>query len=64
MRTLNDMITEQLKDDSFHDEYKAIQPEMDAIKELFESCFAEVNDKPEKAQNAQEKYKKRSAYTA
>ena len=31
MRTFDDMLSEQLKDDEFRKEYEAIQPEMDVI---------------------------------
>ncbi|SES39762.1 hypothetical protein SAMN04487884_1396 [Butyrivibrio fibrisolvens] len=32
MRTFNDMLDEQLKDEEFKKEYEAIQPEMDVIR--------------------------------
>ena len=31
MRTFDDMLSKQLKDDEFRKEYEAIQPEMDAV---------------------------------
>ena len=31
MRTFDDMLSKQLKDDEFRKEYEAIQPEMDVI---------------------------------
>ena len=32
MKTLNNMLSEQLKDEEFRKEYEAIQPEMDVIR--------------------------------
>ena len=37
MRTLNDMISEQMKDESFREEYGAIQPEMDVIRAIVDA---------------------------
>ena len=37
MRTLNEMLDEQLKDEEFKKEYEAIQPEMDVIKAIAEA---------------------------
>ncbi len=37
MRTLNEMLDEQLKDEEFKKEYEAIQPEMDVIKAVTEA---------------------------
>ena len=37
MKTLNDMLTEQLKDDDFRKEYEAIQPEMDVIRAIVDA---------------------------
>ena len=37
MKTLNDMISEQLKDDDFRKEYEAIQPEMDVIRAIVDA---------------------------
>ena len=34
MKTLNNMLTEQLKDEEFRKEYEAIQPEMDVIRAI------------------------------
>ena len=34
MRTFNDMLKEQLKDDEFRKEYESIQPEMDVIRAI------------------------------
>ena len=34
MRTFNDMLEEQLKDDEFRKEYESIQPEMDVIRAI------------------------------
>lgn len=34
MRTLNDMISDQMKDEEFRAEYEAIQPEMDVIRAI------------------------------
>ena len=37
MKTLNDMLEKQLKDEEFRKEYEAIQPEMDIIKALVDA---------------------------
>lgn len=37
MKTLNDMLSEQLKDEEFRKEYEAIQPEMDVIKAIVDA---------------------------
>lgn len=37
MKTLNDMLEKQLKDEEFRKEYETIQPEMDIIKALVDS---------------------------
>lgn len=37
MRTFDDMLVDQLKDEEFKKEYEAIQPEMDIIKALVEA---------------------------
>ena len=37
MRTFDDMLVDQLKDEEFKKEYEAIQPEMDIIKALIEA---------------------------
>ena len=34
MRTFDDMLSKQLKDDEFRKEYEAIQPEMDVIRTI------------------------------
>ena len=34
MKTLNNMLSEQLKDEEFRKEYEAIQPEMDVIRAI------------------------------
>ena len=34
MRTFDDMLSKQLKDDEFRKEYEAIQPEMDVIRAI------------------------------
>ena len=34
MRTFDDMLSKQLKDDEFRKEYEAIQPEMDGIRAI------------------------------
>lgn len=37
MTTLNDMLSEQLKDEEFRKEYEAIQPEMDVIRAIVDA---------------------------
>lgn len=37
MKTLDSMLSEQLKDEEFRNEYQAIQPEMDVIKAIVEA---------------------------
>lgn len=37
MKTLNDMLSDQLKDEEFRKEYEAIQPEMDVIRAIVDA---------------------------
>ncbi len=37
MITFNDMLDKQMQDDEFRKEYEALQPEMDAIREIVDS---------------------------
>ena len=37
MKTLNDMLSEQMKDEEFCKEYEAIQPEMDVIRAIVDA---------------------------
>lgn len=37
MKTLNDMLFEQLKDETFRKEYESIQPEMDVIRAIVDA---------------------------
>ncbi len=37
MKTLDNMLSEQLKDEEFRKEYEAIQPEMDVIRAIVEA---------------------------
>ena len=37
MKTLDNMISEQLKDEAFRKEYEAIQPEMDVIRAIVDA---------------------------
>jgi len=37
MKTLDSMLSEQLEDEEFRNEYQAIQPEMDVIKAIVEA---------------------------
>ena len=37
MRSLDNMLSEQLKDEKFRSEYEAIQPEMDVIKAIVDA---------------------------
>ena len=37
MKTLNDMLSNQLKDDEFRREYEAIQPELDVIRAIVDA---------------------------
>ena len=41
MKTLNNMLSEQLKDEEFRKEYEAIQPEMDVIRAIIEARTAQ-----------------------
>jgi len=37
MKSLNDMLSDQLKDDEFRREYEAIQPELDVIRAIVDA---------------------------
>jgi len=37
MKTLNNMLSEQMKDEEFRKEYEAIQPEMDVIRAIVDA---------------------------
>ena len=37
MKTLNDMLSEQMKDEEFRKEYEAIQPELDVIRAIVDA---------------------------
>ena len=37
MKTLNDMLSEQMKNSEFRKEYKRIQPEMDVIRAIIDA---------------------------
>ena len=37
MKTLNDMLSDQLKDDEFRREYEALQPELDVIRAIVDA---------------------------
>ena len=37
MKTLNNMLSEQLQDEEFRKEYEAIQPEMDVIRAIVDA---------------------------
>lgn len=37
MKTLNDMLSDQLKDDEFRREYEAIQPDLDVIRAIVDA---------------------------
>ena len=39
MRTFDDMLSKQLKDDEFRKEYEAIQPEMDVIRAIVDCPY-------------------------
>ena len=41
MRTFDDMLSKQLKDDEFRKEYEAIQPEMDVIRAMIDNRIAQ-----------------------
>ena len=41
MRTLNDMLSEQMKNENFCKEYEAIQPEMEVIRAIIEARTAQ-----------------------
>lgn len=42
MRTLDDMLNEQLKDNNFKKEYEDIQPEMDSIRAIVDDEKVQV----------------------
>ena len=37
MKTLDNMLSEQMKDEEFREEYEAIQPEMDVIRAIVDA---------------------------
>ena len=41
MKTLNNMLSEQLKDEEFRKEYEAIQPEMDVIRAIVDARISQ-----------------------
>ena len=41
MRTFDDMLSKQLKDEEFRKEYEAIQPEMDVIRAMIDNRIAQ-----------------------
>ena len=41
MRTFDDMLSKQLKDDEFRKEYEAIQPEMDVIRAIVDARISQ-----------------------
>lgn len=41
MRTFNDMLSEQLKDEEFKKEYDAIQPEMDVVRAIVDARISQ-----------------------
>ena len=41
MKTLNNMLSEQLKDEEFREEYEAIQPEMDVIRAIVDARISQ-----------------------
>ena len=41
MKTLNDMLSEQMKDEEFRKEYEAIQPEMDVIRAIVDARISQ-----------------------
>ena len=45
MRTFDDMLSKQLKDEEFRKEYEAIQPEMDVIRAIVDARTSEFNTK-------------------
>ena len=41
VKTLNNMLSEQLKDEEFREEYEAIQPEMDVIRAIVDARISQ-----------------------
>ena len=51
MRTFDDMLSKQLKDDEFRKEYEAIQPEMDVIRAIVDARTSQNMTQKELAVN-------------
>ena len=54
MTTLENMLSEQLNDDEFRNEYEAIQPEMDVIRAAADALESRVKEAEEKLKTEKE----------
>ena len=43
MKTLNEMLSEEMKNDEFRKEYEAIQPELDVIRAMVDARNAQIS---------------------
>lgn len=43
MKTLNEMLSEEMKNDEFRKEYEAIQPELDVIKAMVDARNSQIS---------------------
>lgn len=42
MKTLNEMLSEEMKNDEFRKEYEAIQPELDVIRAMVDASNSQI----------------------
>lgn len=43
MKTLNEMLSEEMKNDKFRKEYEAIQPELDVIRAMVDARNSQIS---------------------
>ena len=43
MKTLNEMLSEEMKNDEFRKEYEAIQPELDVIRAIVDARNSQIS---------------------
>ena len=43
MKTLNEMLSEEMKNDEFRKEYEAIQPELDVIRAMVDAMNSQIS---------------------
>ena len=43
MKTLNEMLSEDMKNDEFRNEYEAIQPELDVIRAMVDARNSQIS---------------------